>query len=252
MITIAIVENNNTHLNITANYITNTPQYKLLTTAINGFEMVRFCYSSRQLPDIALIDIEMQVMDGISLIDFLTRFFPSIKCIANTNHCHKEIFEDAMCCGAMGLISKTYLLDNRQIIFEDKVYTRFGTIDECIETVMKNEFCIEGRMMLLAKVFLHQLNRDEMLAMRERELAANAIFGLTNKEWEIATLCGSSSATIEDIAGVLSIAPKTLQGKLAYIYEKLGISNRMELMRFCSSKALVKYARELLGKEKEV
>ena len=251
MITIALVENNKRQLDIIANHIASQPHYKLLTTATNGFDMLRYCYSSRQLPQVIVVDIEMGVMDGISLIDYITRFFNDIKCIVCSNHHHKEMFEDAICCGAIGLVSKLFTTNNIPIELGDVWQaTKFNGLDACIEAALKNEFYIDDKMEILAKDFLHHINRNSLLLLRSKELETNAAFGLTQREWKIASLCSTTTATLDDIAALLSVSTKTLQGYLTYIYQKLNINSRMELVRFCSTKALVKQARELLGKER--
>ena len=250
MITVALVENNPRHLDVTANYLKSNPNYKLLTTATNGFEMLQYCYSSKHLPQIVLIDIEMKVMDGISLMDFLRKFYPEIKCIALTNHHHLEMFEDAMCCGALGLVLKEFTMpDPKNIMGENWHKTKFDGLDACIATVAAGEFYIEAKMKILAKEFLHLLDRQAMLHKRQQEINANDAFNLTDKQLEIAMLCASTTESIRNIAILLNMSLKKLEPKLTEIYKQFAVSSRIELVRLCSSKAIVKTCREILGRE---
>ena len=112
MITIAVIDDTEKWISLTESHIKNMKNCSLIVKVYDGIEFVDWCYHHNQLPDIALVDIEMPKMDGVQLTDFLTDHFPNIKVIAISSHTHKGAVEDMIACGAFGFISKLYSMKN--------------------------------------------------------------------------------------------------------------------------------------------
>jgi DNA-binding CsgD family transcriptional regulator len=67
---------------------------------------------------------------------------------------------------------------------------------------------------------------------RMREELENRKFGLTPKELEVASAIVRHSMTNKDIARFFKIAENTVKKHITSIFDKLGVSNRLELDHF--------------------
>ena len=192
----------------------------------------------------------MNVMDGVTLVDFLTQFFPSIKCIVVTSHTHKEMLEDMMACGAMGIVFKLFtneLTSNNLANFG--ISHKFELLDTAIETVANNTFYLDSLIASSEKQMVEQLNRVALIAYRQQQRNMNASFNFVDKEQMILALCAGTSAKLSDIAQVLSISVQNLKWHQSNIFKKMGVEDRLELTHICNRKGIVKNARNLVGKE---
>lgn len=238
MITLAIVENSLKHLDIIEQHLQKNKQYKIVTTATNGFDFAAYCLQAKTLPDIALIDIQMNIMDGIALTDFLQQFFPSIKCIGVTSYCNKEVITDMVSCGAMGMVFKLFTMKD-EILFKEYIPIKFNGLDSSITAVANNEFYLDSYMQLTLKETLPLFDREAMRAHRLQQIQANAALNFTDREKIIVALCASSSTKLDVIAQALCVDIKTLEKTLTQIYKKLSIDSRLELTHFCISRAII-------------
>lgn len=220
MITLAIVENSLKHLDIIEQHLQKNKQYKIVTTATNGFDFAAYCLQAKTLPDIALIDIQMRIMDGVALTDFLHQFFPSIKCIGVTSYCNKEVITDMVSCGAMGMVFKLFTMKD-EILFKEYIPIKFDGLDNSIIAVANNEFYLDSFMQISANEMMPVFNHAAMLAHRQQQIQANEAFGLTHKERMIVALCASSSSKLDVIANALCMDIKTLEKNLTQIYKNL-------------------------------
>lgn len=236
MITLAIVENSLKHLDIIEQHLQKNKQYKIVTTATNGFDFAAYCLQAKTLPDIALIDIQMNIMDGITLTDFLQQFFPSIKCIGVTSYCNKEVMEDMITCGAMGMVFKIFTMEDKGLPEEYKAI-KFDGLSNSIDAAMNNQFYMDTFMQIEVKGY--PLNVDTLRAHRQQQIQANAALSLTDRERMIAMLCAGSSTKLDVIAHALCMDIKTLEKNLTQIYKKLDVDSRLELTHFCISRAII-------------
>jgi two-component system response regulator YesN len=81
--------------------------YRIVGEAANGEEAREVCEALQ--PDIALIDITMPVMDGLTLLDHLNRDHPDIRCIILTAHRDFNYAQRAIQHHACGYILKSPL-----------------------------------------------------------------------------------------------------------------------------------------------
>jgi two-component system response regulator YesN len=87
------------------NFPLNLWGYQLVGEAVNGLEALELCEALQ--PDIALIDITMPVMDGITLLQQIRNRFPLIKCIMLTAHREFTYAQQALQEGAFGYVLKS-------------------------------------------------------------------------------------------------------------------------------------------------
>ncbi|MDR9486747.1 response regulator transcription factor [Salibacter sp.] len=177
------------------------PHIEVLAEARNGKELLR--YADVLLPDVALVDLNMPVMDGFETIKILKKEYPSIKTIAITMFAEKAVSERVMQLGASG-----YVLKNSPV--EDLV--------EAIEKVnCGGTYCSEiktGKRSSLVK---------EQLTKREIQIIALIAEGNTNRE----------------IAEALNISHRTVDTHRTNIMRKLNIHNSAALVRTALKEGII-------------
>jgi DNA-binding NarL/FixJ family response regulator len=160
-------------------------------------------------PDLLLLDLAMPRMGGLVALRELRDKSTRARIILVTAAIDKTEIVTGLQLGAQGVVLKD---SASEVLFKS------------IRAVMAGQYWV-GR------------NRVTDLASTLRELSASAPgptrkqFGLTPRELEIvgAILGGFSNS---DIAAKFSISEKTVKHHLTNIFDKLGVSNRLELALF--------------------
>lgn len=215
---VAIIDDSNKWVNITETLLKNVNDCTIIEISNNGFDFVKWCNKNKVLPDIALIDIEMPVMDGIQLTDYLTNKYPEIKIIAISSYGEKELVEEMIGCGAMGFVSKLFEL---------------GNLLNAISDIKK------GLVYIDPVLHIKDINRIKLIESRKQN---HAELNFTKKQRELMTLY-TTSAKQQEIAKTLSISQKTLENRVKQLSETLNVTCRQEFTLKCISKGLSRMAR---------
>jgi DNA-binding NarL/FixJ family response regulator len=83
------------------------PQISVIGTASNGQEALDKI--SQGTPDLAIIDLQMPVMDGFRLMRELRRAYPAMRLVAVSGHQSPALEKEALAAGAHGFVSKSQL-----------------------------------------------------------------------------------------------------------------------------------------------
>lgn len=89
------------------NCLTGIPSVTVVATALNGQEALD--QAGKQALDLAIIDLQMPVMDGFKLMRELRRAYPRIRLIAVSGHQSSAVTSEAMAAGADAFVSKNDL-----------------------------------------------------------------------------------------------------------------------------------------------
>lgn len=150
--------------------------------------------------DVAILDIQMPVMNGIELTKWAKTNYPDIKILILSAYDDDPYLLAAFKAGANGYILKT------------------ASPDDIIRAVVE---VYEGRSMFTTEamqVVMNALGRSELASKYE---------SLTERETEILG-CVSKGLTNRAIGHELNISDRTVQGHLAHIFAKLQVSSRTE------------------------
>lgn len=166
-------------------------------------------------PDVALLDIRMPGMDGVSVAQKVKAEGLSTATVMLTSYDAQQYVMASLRAGAKGFVLKTV---------SPKELTA------AIATVAKGGLYLDPE---VASVMGERDFDPEQLSVREREVLLLAAKGLSSKE----------------VAGRLFISERTVQTHLASIYDKLGSKNKTEALLLALKYGVVTLE-ELLEDEK--
>jgi DNA-binding NarL/FixJ family response regulator len=83
------------------------PGVEVVGTALNGQEALEKVPLLK--PDLAIVDLQMPVMDGFQLMRRLRQDYPHIRLVAVCGHASAAIEQEALAAGAHAFVSKTAL-----------------------------------------------------------------------------------------------------------------------------------------------
>jgi two-component system, NarL family, nitrate/nitrite response regulator NarL len=191
------------------------PQFVVIGEASDGDEAVK---AAKELKtDILLLDLNMPRVHGLEALKDLTTSGTPVRIILLTAEIQKPQIVEALLLGASGLIMKD---TPTQLLFK------------AIRTVMSGEYWI-GRESVSDII---QTLRDLAYFIRTERRKDN--FGLTPRELEIVRAL-SAGDTNKDIARRFSISEQTVKHHLTNIFNKTGVSQRLELALFALSHNLM-------------
>jgi len=191
------------------------PDMKVIGEAKDGAEAVKLV---RQLkPDIMLLDLAMPKHPGLdALRELSVGGANSVRVILLTAAADKNQIVEALQLGARGMVLKD---SATQLLLK------------AIHTVMAGEYWV-GRD---AVSNLVQYLRN--LVEASSETARRKKFGLTPRELEIISAVVAGFAN-KEIAEYFKISEDTVKHHLSNIFDKLGVSTRLELALFAVNQAL--------------
>jgi DNA-binding NarL/FixJ family response regulator len=221
MLTIAVIDDSLNWMIKIENIIKSASDYSVITKANNGIEFLKWCHHNTQLPDIAIVDVEMPKMDGVQLTDFLSAEFPAIKVIGISSHTHREAIEDMIGCGAYGYVSKLFNISNLT-----SAISKVANGNIYIDPILKQD----------------DIDRNKLFIERKKQKNSNQLSELNDKDKKLIALY-NTSASQKEIADILCISENTLEKQIKKVSEKLNVKERQSFTLKSISKGLVRVAR---------
>jgi DNA-binding NarL/FixJ family response regulator len=183
---------------------------EVIAEAADGREAIQQAH--KQLPDVAVIDISMPVLDGLEVISQLRNYYPKLPILILTMHEEGQYVVRAIEAGAMGYITKQSAPEQLvKAIRKVHSGSRFVT-DEAAEALA-----------LRVAKGAHGQSPLDSLSMRELQVLRRLAMGHTNRE----------------IANAYSISIKTVDTYRSRLLKKLNLRNNAELSRFAIQNRLI-------------
>ncbi|MDY6892364.1 MAG: response regulator transcription factor [Chloroflexota bacterium] len=167
------------------------------------------------VPDVVLIDIAMPIMNGLEAIRRMHKEFPEVKILVLTQYDDKEHVFPAIQAGASGFISKT---------------AASSELTAGIRAVSVGESYLSPS---IAKLFV-----DDWQRVPVSEGNHDLYEQLTDREREILKLVVEGYKTRE-IAEMLTISQKTVEGHKTSLMKKLGIDNKTGLVKYALRRGII-------------
>lgn len=166
-----------------------------------------------QGPDILVLDLRMPRMNGLELLARMKEESIDTPVVLLVGNISDDEMLEAMRFGVKGVVLKEMapelLVQCIQKVSSGGQWLEKQSVARLLERMLRNEKAVEEPL--------------PELTTREREIVAMVASGLTNR----------------DIAGKLFISEATVKSHLHTVFEKLGVSSRMQLSIFARNRGLV-------------
>ncbi len=180
---------------------------ELVGEAADGAEAVQL--AALHKPDVVLMDLMMPGVDGVTATREIRRKYPAMQVIALTSFSEQAMVQGALQAGAIGYLQKNV------------------TAAELASAIRS---AYTGRMILsseAARVLAQSMTQPPIpandLTSREREVLQLMVVGLNNNE----------------IAARLVVSLGTVKFHISNIFQKLGVSSRVEAVKLALERKLV-------------
>ena len=190
-----------------------TPDIEVVGEAANGREALEVL--KKLMPNVVLMDIAMPIMGGLEATRRIIREFPEIKVLALTQYDDREYVFPVIEAGACGFISKTAASSELTSGIRS-VYHGDSFLSPSVA-----KFLVESHQQGIGTVRSH--DPYEQLTDREREILKLLAEGHTTQE----------------IAEMLTVSPKTVEGHRTNLMAKLDIHNRIDLVKYALRKGII-------------
>jgi len=187
---------------------------KVIAEASNGAEAVKLVKMHK--PDLLLLDLSMPQQTGIEAIRELGSLGASVRIILLTAAVEKSQIVEALQLGARGVVLKD---SATQLLIQ------------AVRVVMAGEYWVGREQVTNLVKYLRTLMQTQAQEARQRK------FGLTPRELEIVSAVVAGFAN-KEIAEHFKISEDTVKHHLSNIFDKLGVSTRLELALFAVNQGL--------------
>ncbi len=197
------------------NMLNNDEDFEVVGEAEDGDQAVTETLELE--PDILLLDLAMPKLPGLEAMRAIMSRSPRVKILLLTSTISTQQVIEALQIGARGIVLK------------DSVA---GDLGEALRAVLSGDYWIGGKRVVNLLTALHEL-MQKAAAVPERKT-----YGLTPRELEVVT-CIVEGCSNKDIAKQFTISEETVKRHLSNIFDKTGVSTRLELALFAISHKLV-------------
>jgi two-component system nitrate/nitrite response regulator NarL len=196
------------------NILHSQPDLEVVGEASDGQEALELIH--KHAPAILLLDLAMPNLPGLETLRELTRQSTHTKTVLLTGHIDRKDLVEALQLGARAVVLK-------ETVGSDLV--------ACLQAVANGRYWLDGKPVVnLLRVL------DDLIAAESP--APKKTFGLTPRELQIVALI-VQGCTNKDIAAECSITDETVKRHLKNIFDKAGVSSRLELAMFAVNHQLV-------------
>ena len=197
-----------------ANMLTAKDGFQVIGEASDGDEAITLTLELE--PDILLLDVQMPRLPGLEAMRAIMSGTPTVKILLPTSTITTQQVIEALHIGARGIVLKDALA---------------GHLQTAIRTVFSGDYWIGGKRVINLVSALHDLMQQAAVPQRKT-------YGLTPRELEVV---GSivEGCSNRDIAKQFGLSEETVKRHLSNVFDKTGVSTRLELALFAIAHHLV-------------
>ena len=197
------------------NMLLNEPGFDVVGEAGDGDDAITQTLELE--PDILLLDLLMPRLPGLEAMRAIMTKSPRVKIMLLTATISPQQIIEALQIGARGIVLK------------DSVA---GDLSQALRAVLGGDYWIGGERVANLVKALQQL-MAQAAAVPDRKT-----YGLTPRELEVVT-CIVEGCSNRDIAKQFTISEETVKRHLSNVFDKTGVSTRLELALFTIAHKLV-------------
>ncbi|MEP0265340.1 response regulator transcription factor [Dokdonia sp.] len=204
---LAIVDDDKLVVELLKNFFQETTTIEVVITAYNGVELIEALQENDTLPDMVLLDLRMDKMNGIDTMSVLKKEFPDIKIVVLSSH-YKRSF--------MG-----FMLKSGANAFLPKEIEATKLLDILIEVHTKGHYFLPEQVDVI----------KEQLSSNTPKLTLASKDALSERELEVLKLI-CLQLTAREIGERLFITQRTVEGHKNRILLKTGVKNTAGLVLY--------------------
>lgn len=191
-------------------------QFRVVGCAVDGNELLNTLAEVK--PDVALIGVHLQngYQSGISSLQAAHGRHPSTPLILLIDRTEPQTVVEAFRAGAKGVFSRSQ--------------PEVGVLAKCIQRVIEGQIWVDNTQLLY---LLNEFAGNPSESRPSRQ--ASSLSMLTPREESVVRLVVAGMGNRE-ISETLHLSPHTVKNYLVKIFEKLGLSSRVELVLFAAPK----------------
>ncbi len=180
------------------------PGLKVVGEAADGVEAIE---RVKQLkPDVLLLDLAMPRLDGLGVLRELSDTMPGLRTVLLTASIERQETVEALRLGARGVVLKEsatqMLYKCIRSVMGGVLWVGHDTLDDLLASMRRSE-----------EKGAKAVSPASTLTPRETQVIAAIVDGATNK----------------DIGSQFGLSEQTVKNHVSHIFDKLGVSNRLEL-----------------------
>jgi two-component system nitrate/nitrite response regulator NarL len=168
-------------------------------------------------PDILLLDLQMPRLPGLEALRAIMSKSPRVKIIMLTSTISTQQIIEALQIGARGIVLKDAVA---------------GDLSKALRAVLSGDYWIGGERVANLLTALNELMKQAAIVPEKKT------YGLTPRELEVVT-CIVEGCSNKDVAKQFTISEETVKRHLSNIFDKTGVSTRLELALFAIAHKLV-------------
>lgn len=189
------------------------PNISVIGQAADGLSAIDL---TRNLtPDIAIVDIGMPKMNGITAIETIGSEYHDTATIVLSMHCHERYVLGAIRAGARGYILKNSLIDE---------------LVQAIHTVHLGHYYLSPQ---AAEVLIDKFKGDV-------PIQEGVVAHLSKRERGVLQLIAEGHKTAK-VAEILSISVKTVESHRRNIMEKIGVRQHIDLVKYALRHGIIDF-----------
>jgi two-component system nitrate/nitrite response regulator NarL len=196
------------------NMLTKSDGFDVVGDATDGDEAITQTLELQ--PDVLLLDVAMPRLPGLEAMRAIMSGPSTAKILLLTSTITTQQIIEALQIGARGIVLKDALANHLQT---------------AIRTVHAGDYWIGGKRVVNLVSALHEL-------MQQAAVPARKTYGLTPRELEVVG-CIVEGCSNRDIAKQFTLSEETVKRHLSNIFDKTGVSTRLELALFAIAHQLV-------------
>jgi two-component system, NarL family, nitrate/nitrite response regulator NarL len=168
-------------------------------------------------PDILLLDLQMPRLPGLEAMRAIMSKSPRVKILLLCGTISTQQIIEALQIGARGIVLKDSVASD---------------LARSLRAVMSGDYWIGGERVVNLVAALNDLMK------KAAEAPEKKTYGLTPRELEVVT-CIVEGCSNKDVAKQFNISEETVKRHLSNIFDKTGVSTRLELALFAIAHKLV-------------
>lgn len=191
--------------------------YQIVMLAANGKELLEQLQQAQQLPELIILDISMPIMDGFETSAYLQIHYPGIKVLALSMMDNEAAIIRMIRNGARGYILKDAEPSELKLAMDEIILKGYYYSD-----------LVSGRL-------IFSINREGL----KENIPIAGINKINEREIEfLKHLC--TELTYKEIAEIMKLSPRTIDGYRDGLFDKLGLKSRIGLAMYAIKQGIVK------------